>query len=391
MQQIRSNFITIPGLVILFALAFIAAYLGMGFLFAVLVAVFLLCLVSRLWADNSLKKLDFEIDAAELCGFPGDELYFPVKISNNKFLPVIWLSAHLQIDDGACITSGDDAFFSWVMPYQKLSWTERVRAERRGVCTVSKLDLLSGDGFGLSELTVPRDLKYKIEAVIYPAIFSVDVSVLLRKLTELEASGKGYYTDPTLLKTVTPYTYGDSYKDLNWRILARGGELVVNKKEKLDALRMSIIIDIESYSHEEISDSPSSTSPSYYVDQESFEHALSLAASISDAAVCAGAVCSVIIPAYDKRPSEMVVPEERTAQSELLLRALAAVDYHGGPAKIPYARIEDEFHRLGQLFCITASADESRSRFDKLDALIWYISSANEYSDHVIPEQEILL
>ena len=43
MQQIRSNFITVPGLIILFVLAFIAAYLGIGLLFAVLAAVFLLC------------------------------------------------------------------------------------------------------------------------------------------------------------------------------------------------------------------------------------------------------------------------------------------------------------------------------------------------------------
>ena len=392
MQQTRSNFITVPGLIILFLLAFIAAYIGIGLLFAVLTAIFLLCLISRLWADNSLKKLELKIGRGELCGFPGDELFLPVEIKNDKFLPVIWLSTDLQIDEDACISAdSEDAVFSWVMPYQKLSWDEPVKALRRGVYKMSSLNIVSGDGFGLSELSAPRKLKYDIEAVVYPSLIPVDISVILKKLTELEASPRGYYTDPTLIKTVLPYSSGDSYKDLNWRILARGGELVVNKKEKLDTLRLCIIVDLESYSYEQISEGPSGSQTIYRVREESLEHALSLAASLVDAAASAGAVCSVVIPSCGKRPAEVAVPEERSSQTALLLKALAAVDYHGGACGIPFGQIEDIYHRLGQFFCITYSVHDSRERFDPFDFPVWYISPQEERSDHVIPEQEILL
>ena len=266
-----------------------------------------------------------------------------------------------------------------------------MRALRRGICTFSSLNIVSGDGFGLSELSAPRDLKYDIDAVVYPSLLPVDISVILKKLTELEASPRGYYTDPTLIKTVLPYSSGDSYKDLNWRLLARGGGLVVNKKEKLDTLRLCVIVDLESYSYEQISEGPSGSQTICHVHEDSLEHALSLAASIADAAALSGAICSVVIPSYGKRTANVAIPEERSSQTALLLKALAAVDYQGGASEIPFGQIEDEYHRLGQLFCITSSVHDSRERFDSFDFPVWYISPKEENSDHVISEQEILL
>ena len=392
MQRARSNFVTFPGLALLFILAVVSVCLKTGPLFAVLTALFLLCLISRLWADASLKKIKISTGTDELSGFPGDSISLPVTITNDKMIPVIWLSVALDIGEDSCIKAQSDArpSFSWMMPHQTLSWSESFAALKRGVCRVSAVDAVSGDGFGLAETEMPQALERPLDIYVFPSLLPLNISAILRKLTELEASSKGFYTDPTLLKTVTPYTQTESFKDLNWRILARQGELVVNKKEKLDALRMCLVIDLESVSYEEITENPSGSSVMHRVKKERLEHMLSVAASIVDAASECGASCSVVLPSYEGREVEIVISERPSEQTVPALKALACVDYQGGRAELPFDDILSGYHSLGQLFCLTDSAADSAERMAGLDEGLWYISAVEEGMEHVIAEAEIL-
>ncbi len=391
MQQSRSNFVTIPGLVILFVLALAAAYAGIGLLFAALTALFLLCLLSRLWAEGSLKKLGFGMDSKDICGFPGDELCLPVRISNDKFLPVIWLSADLGIGEEDCVApkDGSEAVFSWIMPRQKLSWDEPLKALRRGVKRISSVELVSGDGFGLAWTASTADLGKDMQIFVFPAILPADITVITGKLSEMEAWSRGRYTDPTLVKNTVPYGPGENVRDISWRLLAKQGELLVNKKEKLDTRRMCLVLDFESFSYETATETGSGTATVFNVRGEAFEHMLSLAASVIDKASSSGIKCSLVLPGCGKRGAEIIVPEEAELQAETLLRALAEVEYEGGECVLPCARMMDEYHKLGQFFCLTASPAESMERLAGLEAPVWYISSG-EAADHVIPEDDIL-
>ncbi len=392
MQQSRSNFVTIPGLVILFVLALAAAYAGIGLLFAALTALFLLCLLSRLWAEGSLKKLGFGMDAKDICGFPGDELCLPVRISNDKFLPVIWLSADLGIGEEDCVApkDGSEAVFSWIMPRQKLSWDEPLKALRRGVKRISSVDLVSGDGFGLAWTASTADLSKDMQIFVFPAILPADITVLTRKLSEMEAWSKGRYTDPTLVNSTVPYGPGESVRDISWRLLAKQGELLVNKKEKLDTRRMCLVLDFESFSYETATETGSGTASVFHVRGEAFEHMLSLAASVIDKASSSGIRCSAVLPGYGKHGAEMIIPEEAELQAETLLRALASVKYGGGKCVLPHAQMMEEYHKLGQFFCLTASPAESMERLAGLEVPVWYISTSEAGGDHVIPEEDIL-
>ena len=391
MQQSRSNFVTIPGLVILFVLALAAAYAGIGLLFAAITALFLLCLMSRLWAEGSLKKLDFGMDGKDICGFPGDELSLPVRISNDKLLPVVWLSADLGIGEDECVApkDGSEAVFSWIMPRQKLSWDEPLKALRRGVLRIPSADLVSGDGFGLAWTASTVKLSEDMEIYVFPSILPVDITVLTRRLSEMEAYSKGRYTDPTLVQNTIPYSPGESVRDISWRLLAKQGELLVNKKEKLDTRRMCLVPDFESFSYETTTETGSGAAAVFHVHKEAFEHMLSLAASVIDKTSSSGIRCSLVLPGCGKRGAEIIVPEEAELQAESLLRALAEVEYEGGECVLPCARMMDEYHKLGQFFCLTASPKESMERLAGLESPVWYISSG-EAADHVIPEEDIL-
>ena len=392
MQQSRSNFVTVPGLVILLVLALAAAYAGIGLLFAALAALFLLCLTCRLWAEGSLRKIAFGAGGRALCGFPGDELSLPISVSNDKFLPVVWLSADLKIGEDDCIAlrDGSEAVFSWIMPHQKLAWDEPVKAVKRGVRTLSSVDMVSGDGFGLAWTANSMQLKDAVEVFVFPAILPVDITVLVRKLSEMEAYSKGWYADPTLIKNTVPYGPGESIRDISWRLLAKQGELVVNKKEKLDARRMCLILDLESFSCETVTETPSGPSVVYMVREEALEHMLSVAASVIDKASSSGIRCSVVIPGYGDHRAEVMIPEEAGSQAEMLLRALAAVDYGGGECSVPFGQMLDEWHKLGQFFCFTGIAEESMKRLGGLEAPVWYVTPESKSADHVIPEEDML-
>ena len=392
MQQARSNFVTIPGLVILLVLALAAAYAGIGLLFAALAALFLLCLICRLWAEGALKKIGFGAGGRALCGFPGDELSLPLSVFNDKFLPVVWLSADLKIGEGECIAlkDGNEAVFSWIMPHQKLAWDEPVKAVKRGVRRLSSVDMVSGDGFGLAWTANSMELKDDIEVFVFPAILPVDITVLVRKLSEMEAYSKGWYTDPTLIKNTVPYGPGESIRDISWRLLAKQGELVVNKKEKLDARRMCLVLDLESFSYETTTETASGTTVVLSVREEAMEHMLSVAASVIDKASSSGIRCSLVIPGYGERRAEVIAPEEAEFQAETLLRALATVEYGGGDCSVPYVRMLDDCHKLGQLFCLTLDPEGSMKRLAGLEAPVWYITPGRACGDRVIPEEDIL-
>ena len=368
MQKAQSNFVRPAGLAVLGVCALLSAYLGIGLLFAVLTAVFLVCLIAWLWTRTSLNKLEISLKDAELKCFPGSAARAAVMVRNGKVLPVVWLGISLDIEDGACVKRGEEAVFSWIMPWQKLSWHEEINALRRGVCTVKSAMASSGDGFGLSEILKPVVFSRPLRIVVFPQLFGVSVSLLISRLTEFELSKKGVYTDPTLLAGVREYHPGDSARDISWRLLARQGEVYVNVREKMDPRRMCLILDLKSFAG----------------NTEDAEHAISLAASLAAELSEKGVFCSLALP------SGLVIPDDIHSQPEMLLTALAELDAES-PGDIPCGRMLAEAHRLGQFFCIAKSREAaSLDERGLMGVPLWYIVSEGVEAQRTILEKELL-
>ena len=401
MTQARSNFVTAAGLAVLAAMALFAAYLGIGALFALLFGIFLVCLVSLLWTRYSLGKLDLQLAEYEVCGFPGDDLNAAVNVKNNKMLPVVWLRAAFPLDKDACVAACEDpAVFSWVMPHQQLSWSDPYKALRRGVTEIPAAELSSGDGFGLSDASKAIPLPQTLRFVVYPALIDIDVSFLLRKLTELESSKSGLYTDQTLLKSVRDITPSDSFRDINWRLLAREGKLQVNVKEKLETRRICFVLDLKSYSYDKQVETQGGTVIEHHAD-EHLERSLSAVAS----AVCAlsekGVLCSLAVPGYTVKAKDEKLPEQRPAfvvcceeadDTSCILTALAEIDYDGGPADLPLEDMAAESHLLGQVFCFSLSAGNASQAIERaVGSSIWTVAARGAAPERCIMETEMLL
>ena len=403
MIQARSNFVTPAGLILLAATALLSAYLGIGLLFALLAGLFLVCLVSWLWTRRSLRSIKLATQSSEICGYPGDDLNVDINVKNDKLLPLVWLRAAFPVGDDACVKlqESEAAVFSWVMPHQELSWTDPYKALRRGVFSVPAAEISSGDGFGLSEAAKEQALDEPLRFVVFPALLDIDVSFFLSRLTELEPSKNGFYTDPTLLKSVRDITPSDSMRNINWRILAKEGKLQVNVREKLDTLRICLALDLESYSVTEEVELATGPVKIFHAD-ERLEKSISALASAAAELSARGVKCSLAVPGYKltakgdrpetDRSARVLACTDEADDARQLLTALAEIDYEGGPAVLPLEEIAAESHILGQVFCFSLKRSEAAAKMeDASGRSVWSIVTEGPAEGRCIKETELLL
>jgi len=408
MKRTGSNLVTPTGLVLLALLTLVAAHIGAAGLEALLIALLILCLTAYLWARASLRSIELELEQEDLRAFPGELAEVRAHLKNAKFLPVIWLEARFPTAGAACVSppeepgaSGDEEerelreSFLWVMPQQSIFWRQRVRAVRRGVCSIQRMDLFSGDGFGLADRRRSAELRRGFRFIVYPELRHVDVSPLLSRLSELESSRTGLYTDTTLISSIRDYRDGDSFRDINWRLLARQDKLQVNVHERMAMRRLCLMPDLGSFAYTCVRDDDGERHTVTCVHEEEMERMLSVIASLIVRLNERGVLCSLVIPSVGETPARLITPEERSSQVTQLLTAIAEIDYRGQDTLFPTAEIADGSHMLGQLFLFSLSlaegGDESRWEREGLRPLHVLQSGGERAADsrEIIMEREL--
>ncbi len=372
MKQPGSNLVTPTGLIFLALLTLVAAYFRAPALEALLIALLILCATAYFWARAALGHIEVELEQDELRAFPGELVEAGARLKNAKFLPVIWLEARFPTAGAVCVAppekerDGNEPgerpeikeTFLWVMPQQSIFWRQRVQAVRRGVCEIRGMKLSSGDGFGLAKREKSAPLTQGFRFIVYPEIRHVDPAPLLARLSELERSRSGFYTDSTLINSIRDYRDGDSFRDINWRLLARQGKVQVNVHERMAMRRLCLMPDLGSFAYTQTKDADGERQTVKAVHEPELERMLSLMASVIAAANGRDVLCSLALPAADGAPARIVIPEERETQVTQLLTALAEIDYHGGDCVFPAAEIAENSHMLGQLFLFSLSLPE---------------------------------
>ncbi len=376
MKAPGSNFVSFFGLSFLLLLILVAAYFDIKTLEGFLILVLIVCFIAFLWGRLSLRKIELQIEEEDCCGFPGQSLEAQCRMKNGKMLPLIWLDLSFPIGRKTCLDPEENAedeeshaiakdgrylrsTFLWVMPHQRISWKQKAVAVHRGVCRVEEVKLHSGDGFGLSTQSGKIALQSPLRFVVYPKVVSVDVSLILNNMSEMESAKNGFYTDRTLLENTRDYREGDSFKNINWRLLARKDELQVNVYEKLTMRRVCFMPDLFSFTHlEEVGDG-NERHEERVVETESMEQMFSLMASLIVKLHERGVLCSLVIPACEGRAERIVIPETAETQVMELLGALAEVEYEAETMRLPMETITMERHKLGQLYVLSKNLGRS--------------------------------
>ena len=98
-----SLLVSIPAMWASALLCVLVAFFGQSALASVLMFLFLLAAVSRLWAFASARKVSIRVTNLSGCLCPGEETTFDIEVSNNKFLPVVWLEVFFPLPRNLCL------------------------------------------------------------------------------------------------------------------------------------------------------------------------------------------------------------------------------------------------------------------------------------------------
>lgn len=378
MKNRNSIFATIGGIIFLLVLVFYTNVMGYQKIAGFLIFFLILFICSWLWGKASLNKVKLQMQREDLTAFPGEPIPIRLYLENRKLLPVTWLDILFPLPDSRCVwTAQEEAIsyhdepnrttmipvftrtVSWLFPYQKVEWNFTLDACSRGVCHVDTLYLESGDGFGLSVISRKIPLAYPKHITVYPQRIPVDVSPLLHQNTS-EAKGKhGYQDDITLLKNSRPYQYGDSFRRINWRLLARQQEIMVNEYETLSPQCMGFYIDLESFvttAEEHTSSGTTMIIPTLY--RQELEDMLSLVGSCICELTARRVACALFIPGYSEEDVRCNFGSDLDYQVPQLLEELALIHYDQENWKTRVTSSDLRMYRsqVGQVYYIGKNA-----------------------------------
>lgn len=298
---------------------------------ALLLFLFLLAMLSRIWAQAAISRLSVGVEAGGKGVFPGESFTTTVTVRNEKLLPVLWMELFLPLSKNHCLIPeenrqpeewekpsltewdvSDTLVGSFRIPgllwHEERSESIRWTAVRRGVYATKFWRIRTGDGFGLAQVDTKAD-NNDIFAV-FPALRDVDPAFFLRKLWNEETGAKGVMEDLTLIRSVRPYSASDPAKHINWRLKARGLPLQVNIYEDTLPRGVHFILDGESFS-----------GPEPHL--EELEETLSLLASLTVELETHQVLCGLSLPMGKGNEPVSVLAEEGT---EALLWALAGYE-----------------------------------------------------------------
>ena len=249
----------------------VCAFFGQTYPAAALIFLALTAGGARLWAFASAKGITIRVSSKIRGLFPGDEAAFDIEVTNNKFLPVLWLELFCPLARNLCMVPencrqpdewetfrlDEEGFsmdlvgekrFSPFLWYETVRFTSRWEARRRGVYSMSGWRLRTGDGLGLTQVERPILREDVCRFAVYPRLIPVSPDIFLRSLWNADTGTRGVMEDPTIIRSTRDYMSSDPFKRINWRLRARGLPLSVNVFEDITPKSVHFIFDGESFS-----------------------------------------------------------------------------------------------------------------------------------------------
>ena len=215
-----------------------------------------------------------------------NEIY---KIVNNKNLPIIWANI---IDESNLSKQKNIRIISWITGHNHREFIQRTFLEKRGVFSLGPTILKTGDPFGFFESSA--------------TFTSIEKIVILPAYSRLESFPEptGFLSGGVARKSrnteVSPYAVGvrdyypwDPLRRIDWKSTARLSKLMVKEFEEDPQSTVWVFVDcnadyiFESKHDEKLDANKDILSRKNSFDQEywfrdSFEHEISIAASIID-------------------------------------------------------------------------------------------------------------
>jgi uncharacterized protein (DUF58 family) len=280
------------------------------------------------WNQRSLSNVIYERILSERRAFPGEVVELTLRITNQKLLPLGWLSVEdrwsmaLPLEGGTLFAApaagGRMGVFRSAFSirwFERISRRFQVRCTRRGFYPFGPVHLGSGDIWGLFRHSVSTE--HLDWLVVYPQVLPLEALGFSPKepLGETKATWR-IFADPSRAVGIRDHLPEDGFRHIHWKASARRQALQVKVYEPTTSYNLVVFLNVATFArHWE------GTRPLL------LEKAVAVAASIASHAVeeryLVGLIANGSIPHSDQ-PIK-VLPSRRPDQLARLLEALAAV------------------------------------------------------------------
>jgi len=207
-------------------------------------------IISRLWSTVVLRSVSAGRVLDRHALFPGEELQLQLHVANNKLLPMPWvevaqdLPAGLRSDHqgGPKPTGQRRLARSFSLPwYSRITWNERLVAQRRGLYHLPAMEISSGDILGLyPRATAGGPVE---QLTVYPRLYPVHHLSTQRTDASGELVGVStLHEDPTRVRGIREYAPGDSLRRVHWKATARQRSLMVKLFEPSAVSRVELAL-----------------------------------------------------------------------------------------------------------------------------------------------------
>ena len=327
-------------LVTALALLFFFAYVtGVRLAYSLLYALVLLFVVSYVWSRLAADNLVVERASPEGQYQVGDAFEESFVIQNRSWIPV----PLIELTDFSNLPGYNPGRVFSLKGRRARRWTSRGRFKQRGLFTFGPVELRYGDPFGLFTRTLR--IAGSQSVVVYPVVRPVGGLDALAPSTAGDEQLRGRVLDiPPNATTIREYVPTDSVKRIHWASSARLGRLMSRSFETREGGDAWIVLDLQAAVH--AGEAPEST----------LEHAMSLAASITDAALRRGSAIGLV--GNDSQLSVIEAARGDQQRKRLFEHfTLAQADGTVSLASLLTSQRQQWRHR-GGLIVITPSADE---------------------------------
>lgn len=329
----------LPLITALALLLFFAYITGIRLAYSLLYALILLFAVSYLWSRLAADNLEVRRTSPEGQYQVGDEFGEQFSIQNRSWIPI----PLIELTDDSNLPGYTAGRVFSLKGRRTRRWTSRGRFKHRGLFTFGPMELHYGDPFGL----FPRTLRIPgtRSVVVYPVIRPIGSLEALAPSTAGDEQLRGRVIDiPPNATTIREYVPTDSVKRIHWASSARLGRLMSRSFETREGGDAWIVLDLQARVH--AGEAPDST----------LEYAMSMAASLTDAALRRGSAIGLVT----NDSAFTVVEAARGDQQRNKLFeyfTLAQADGTVSLANLLTSQ-RQEWHHRGGLIVITPSGDE---------------------------------
>ena len=216
--------------------------------------IFVLYFMYKIYDKFCLKNLDISLSISAKEANEGDVLTLTEVLSNNKWLPLPWVTVKFRADkelqfaqDSACgLQNVSDAYYRnelfHILMQQKITRRLKFTCSKRGYYFIDGVEITAWDV--LMEKRYIQKFPCDIRLTVYPGLISLEeVEELCTKAYGQLRSKLPINPDPFSFRGIREYAPGDPLKAVNFKASARGVGLLVNIWEYTNARQIVILFD----------------------------------------------------------------------------------------------------------------------------------------------------